>query len=108
MDYLDRATIERHVDFAAFDAWRRGLGARLVLATTRGAVPHVSAAFRAGDVLLFGRESAGVPDPVHAVADLRLRIPMAPSLRSLNVAVTAAILAGEALRQLNGFPVEAE
>lgn len=104
MDYLDHAAIDRHVDFPAFDAWRRGLGARLVLATTRGGVPHVEAAFRPGDIVLFGRESVGAPDYIHETADLRLKIPMRPALRSLNVAVSAAILAGEALRQLGGFP----
>ena len=106
MDYLDQAEILRHVDFPAFDAWRRGFGARLVLATTRGAVSHPEARFRPGDILLFGRESAGAPDTVHAAADLRVRIPIRPELRSLNVAVSAAILLSEALRQLNAFPVE--
>lgn len=104
MDYLDQVRIDRHVDFAAFEAWRREAGARLVLATTMGAIPHVSAQFRPGDVILFGRETLGVPDEVHAAADLRLRIPMRSGLRSLNVAVSAAVLLGEALRQLDAFP----
>lgn len=104
MDYLDQVEIERHVDFAAFEIWRRRRGLRLALATTKAAAPHTGTAFRAGDIILLGRESAGAPDEVHAAADLRLRVPMRPGLRSLNVAVAAAILAGEALRQIGAFP----
>lgn len=107
MDYLDAVVIERHIDWTGFEAWRRDRGHRLVLATTRGSVPHVGVGFRAGDILLFGRESAGVPDFVHAAADLAVRIPMRSGLRSLNIAVSAAILSGEAMRQLNVFPVDA-
>lgn len=105
MDYLDRVAIRRHVTFAAFDAWRRGEGHRLALLTTAGAVPYVDFAFRADDILLLGRESAGVPDTVHAAADARLAIPMQSGLRSLNVAVAAAMALGEALRQTQGFPI---
>ena len=104
MDYLDHVDFVRHASFAAFDAWRRGEGRRLALFTTRGAVPHVAFPFTARDVLLFGRESAGVPDEVHAAADARLFIPLRPGLRSLNVAVSAAMALGEALRQTDGFP----
>jgi tRNA (cytidine/uridine-2'-O-)-methyltransferase len=99
LDYLARVEIERHVDFAAFDAERRARGARLVLLTTRASVPYTDWAFAESDILLVGRESAGVPDAVHAVADVRLVIPMRPGLRSLNVAVAAAMAVGEALRQ---------
>jgi len=106
MDYLDAARVDRHVDFARFDAWRRAQGHRLILATTKAALPHTMVSFRPGDILLFGRESAGAPDAVHAAADLAVKIPMLPALRSLNIAVSAAILAGEALRQLDGFPKE--
>lgn len=104
MDYLDRVTIERHIAWRAFDAWRRQAGRRLVLATTRGAVPYTSFTFAPGDIVLLGRESAGVPDEVHAAADARIIVPMAPVLRSLNVAVAAAMIVGEALRQTDGWP----
>lgn len=103
MDYLDRIEIERHVSFRAFENWRADAGHRLVLLTTRGAVAHVDFAFRPDDVLLVGRESAGVPDAVHEAADARVLVPMRPSLRSLNVAMAAAMVLGEALRQTGGF-----
>ena len=104
MDYLDALTIERHASFVAFETWRRG-GAddarrRLVLLSTKASAPYTDVAFRAGDVLLVGRESAGVPDHVHAAADLSVVIPIRPPLRSLNVAVAAAMVVGEALRQI--------
>lgn len=99
MDYLDRIAITRHVSFAAFEDWRRGRGRRLVLLSTRAALPYAEFAFDAGDVVMVGRESAGVPDAVHAAADARLLVPMRPGLRSLNVAVAAAMVLGEALRQ---------
>lgn len=107
MDYLDNATIDRHVNFTCFNAWRIGLGQRLILATTRATVFHSEFRFQPGDILMLGRESAGVPEAVHDAADAAIRIPMRPSLRSLNIAVSAAILAGEALRQLDAFPKEA-
>ncbi len=103
MDYLDAVDLTRHSSFAAFEGWRKERGARLILLTTRGDKPHHEAAFRPGDILMVGRESAGVPDDVHAAADLRIKIPMRRELRSLNVAVSAAIVTGEALRQLKGF-----
>jgi tRNA (cytidine/uridine-2'-O-)-methyltransferase len=103
LDYIERAAIRR------FPSWRAWLsardGARLLLLTTRGDRPYAEFRFRADDVLLLGRESAGVPDAVHAAADARLRIPMLPGARSLNVAVAAAMVLGEALRQTVGFPV---
>ena len=99
MDYLDAVALVRHASFAAFEDWRRGTAARLVLFTTSATLPYLDHAFRPDDVLMFGRESAGVPDAVHAAADVRLVIPMRPGLRSLNVAMAAAIAAGEALRQ---------
>jgi tRNA (cytidine/uridine-2'-O-)-methyltransferase len=104
MDYLDVATIERHASFAAFDQWRTTGGHRLVLFTTAADLAFTEFAFRADDVLLFGRESAGVPESVHALADARLTIPMRPGLRSLNIAVAAAMALTEALRQTSGFP----
>jgi tRNA (cytidine/uridine-2'-O-)-methyltransferase len=102
MDYAARAEVARHDSWTAFRAARAG--ARLVLFTTRAAEPLHGFAFRADDVLLFGRESAGVPDEVHAAADARLIIPIRPETRSLNVVAAAAIALGEALRQTGGFP----
>jgi tRNA (cytidine/uridine-2'-O-)-methyltransferase len=103
MDYLDAVSIERHASFAAFEAWRRARSLRLILLTTAGATAHAAFAFRADDILLVGRESAGVPEAVHQAADARLAVPIRPPLRSLNVAVAAAIVLGEALRQTGGF-----
>ncbi len=102
MDYLEIAALTRHIDFARFDAWRRGEGRRLVLFTTRGDLPYTGFSFAEGDVLLFGRESAGVPDHVHERSDARLLIPMPGGGRSLNLAMAAAMAAGEAVRQLRG------
>lgn len=106
MDYLDALSIARHVSFVAFQAWRAGQIAaagtsrRLVLLSTKAAVAYTQFAFRPGDILLVGRESAGVPDAVHTAADHRVLIPIQPPLRSLNVAIAAAMVAGEALRQI--------
>lgn len=98
MDYLDQVTLRRHDSWTAFDAWRRAEQLRLVLLTTRATTSYLD--YRYGDdVLLFGRESSGVPDEVHAAADARLTIPMRPRLRSLNVAIACAMVVGEALRQ---------
>ncbi|MDP4021735.1 tRNA (cytidine(34)-2'-O)-methyltransferase [Methylobacterium sp. NEAU 140] len=99
LDYLDHLAVTRHRSWAAFEAWRREAGPRLVLATTTGATPYTAFAFRPGDCILVGRESAGVPDAVHAAADARVVVPMRPGMRSLNVAVAAAMIVGEALRQ---------
>ena len=133
LDYLVHATLHRHVSFAEFEAWRKGqsLGKpghddpvrdatgsidgaghrgtdgtrqRLVLLTTRATTAHLDFAFRASDILLLGRESAGVPDDVHRLADARVTVPMQPGLRSLNVAIAAAIVLGEALRQTGQWP----
>jgi len=101
LDYAPLADVVRHVSWEAFLARRTG---RLVLLTTRASDRHLDFAFAADDVLLFGRESAGVPDSVHAAADARLRIPLAPRARSLNLAVAAGMVLGEALRQTGGFP----
>lgn len=104
MDYLDAVALVRHTSWQAFESWRHAEGRRLALFTTRGALSYLDYCYRADDVLLFGRESAGVPEEVHKAADARLVIPMRPGLRSLNVAVAAAMAAGEALRQLGGTP----
>jgi tRNA (cytidine/uridine-2'-O-)-methyltransferase len=100
MDYLDSLRIDRHASFERFEAWRAQEGRRLVLLTTKGDQDLWDFAFRADDVLMVGRESAGVPDGVAAAADARVRIPVRPPLRSLNVGVAAALALGEALRQL--------
>jgi tRNA (cytidine/uridine-2'-O-)-methyltransferase len=99
MDYLDQVMLVRHTSWEAFEAWRRTQGLRVVLFTTRAATRYLDHAFAARDILLFGRESSGVPDEVHAAADVRLTIPIRPDLRSLNVAMTCAMAVGEALRQ---------
>lgn len=109
LDYLDHVEISRHESFAVFEA---GLASqvpvpRLVLLTTQAEDTHVGFSFRNSDVLLLGRESAGVPEEVHERADARVRIPMRSGLRSLNVAVAAAIVIGEALRQTSGYPDKA-
>lgn len=103
MDYLDWVEWDRQPSFDAFESWRRESGSRLVLATTGATVSHIEARFQHGDIILLGRESGGAPPAVHAAADLRLRVPMRPGLRSLNVAIAAAMILGEALRQLDGF-----
>jgi len=100
MDYLDHVPIDRHASFAAFEAWRAQSGRRLVLLTTKGAIDYRDFAYQRGDILLVGRESAGVPDGVHDVADARVIIPIRPGFRSLNVAVAGTMVLGEALRQL--------
>ena len=100
MDYLDHLAIQRHASFERFETWRRTTGRRLVLLTTKGESRLWDFAFRPGDVLMVGRESAGVPDAVAAVADARVRIPIRPPLRSLNVGIAAALALAEALRQL--------
>ena len=99
LDYLAQAEIARHASFADFEAARLARGSRLILLTTRGETPYTGFAFRASDTLLLGRESGGVAEAVHRAADARLRIPMRAGLRSLNVAVAAAMVLGEALRQ---------
>ena len=104
MDYGAAARVERHHGWSAFREKMGSGGARLVLFTTRAAEPLHGFAFAPDDVLLFGRESAGVPDEVHAAADARLIIPIRPETRSLNVVTAAAIALGEALRQTGGFP----
>ncbi|WP_334176134.1 tRNA (cytidine(34)-2'-O)-methyltransferase [Pseudoxanthobacter sp.] len=103
MDYLARAALEVHESWAAFRA-ARGPAGRIVLLTTRGAVRHDAFAFAPSDTLLFGRESAGVPEAVHEAADARVRIAMVAGVRSLNVAISCALVAGEALRQTGLWP----
>jgi tRNA (cytidine/uridine-2'-O-)-methyltransferase len=104
LDYVARATLTRHASWAAFLAARPA--GRLLLLTTRGSLAYHRFAFRPDDPRLLGRESAGAPEAVHGAADARLRIPLRPGLRSLNVALAAAMALGEALRQTEGFPTE--
>ena len=100
MDYLEMAALTRHVDLDAFERRRRAERRRLVLFSTRAALPYTAFEFSGDDVLLFGRESAGVPDHVHELADARLLIPMPGGGRSLNIAMSVAMAVGEAIRQM--------
>lgn len=100
MDYIASVTLTRHINWERFEAWRVPTGRRLVLASTKAAETYTRFQFRADDILLFGRESAGVPDHVHDLAQGRILIPMAEGQRSLNVAISAAMIAGEAIRQV--------
>src|SRR3569623_1338104 len=104
MDYGVLANLTRHASWREFLSAPERKSGRLVLFTTRGAAPLHGFEFHADDTLLFGRESAGVPEEVHAAAKVRLFIPLAPGARSLNVTVSAAIALSEALRQTDGFP----
>lgn len=103
LDYLNHASVERVASWAAFEAWRRAGGGRLVVLTTRAVHPYHRVAYRPDDVLMVGQESSGVPPLVHAAADMRVRVAMAPGRRSLNVVTALAIVLGEALRQTGGF-----
>jgi tRNA (cytidine/uridine-2'-O-)-methyltransferase len=101
MDYLAKADLIRD---SSWDAFRTATaGRRLILLSTKARLPYFDASYRQGDILLLGRESAGVPEEVHAAADLRVTIPMRPGFRSLNVAVACAMVTGEAVRQRSGF-----
>jgi tRNA (cytidine/uridine-2'-O-)-methyltransferase len=99
MDYLSAVALTRHISWTHFEAWRQPTGRRLVLGSTKAADRYTDFAFRDDDILLFGRESAGVPDHVHDLADGRILIPMMEGQRSINVAMSVAMIAGEALRQ---------
>lgn len=103
LDYLEHVDIVRHESFAAFEVARRAAGRRMMLLTTHGDTPLQHARFERADVLLLGRESAGVPASVHALAESRIAIPMRGGLRSLNIAVAAGIALWEALRQTDGL-----
>jgi tRNA (cytidine/uridine-2'-O-)-methyltransferase len=102
MDYADMTDITRHKSWDAFRS--RSAGSRIVLMTTKGAVPYCDFSFAPDDIILAGRESAGVPEDVHQSADERIVIPMHEGARSLNVVNALAMVAGEALRQVHGFP----
>jgi tRNA (cytidine/uridine-2'-O-)-methyltransferase len=102
MDYLANVSLTRHVNWQAFESWRTVGSRRLVLASTKAALPYTQFDYAPDDILLFGRESAGVPEHIHENADARVLIPMVSGQRSINVAMSAAMIAGEALRQ-TGF-----
>jgi len=101
MDYIDHVDVSRHASFEAFRGSARG---RLILFTTRGTASPYEFAFASDDILMFGRESGGVPEPVAQASDARLRIPIRNEVRSLNLATSAALALGEALRQTGGLP----
>lgn len=103
MDYLERAAMTRHISFQEFEAWRAPTGRRLVLLTTGSDRAYTDYSFAGSDILLMGRESSGVPEAVHGLADARLTIPMAEGMRSINVAVAVGMAIGEALRQTGAF-----
>ena len=104
MDYTAGVDLKRHTSWQDFEMGRKSDAGRLVLFTTKAGTLCHEFTFEPGDSLLFGQESAGVPDTVHQAADYRVRIPMAPEVRSLNLAQAAAIGVAEALRQTGGFP----
>lgn len=107
LDYLEMAALTRHADFAAFEAARRTGGRRLVLVETCGARGYCDFAFAAHDVVMFGRESAGTPEAVVAGADAVVRVPMLAGRRSINLAMTCALVMGEVYRQLGLYrPLE--
>jgi len=110
MDYLTRARLTRHGSWQQFEDWRHATADpdRLVLLTTHATLAYTDFRFAPTDILLFGRESAGVPDYVHAAASAALVVPLADGFRSLNVAVTAAMVMGEALRQIRPRPQSSE
>lgn len=106
LDYLDRLALRVHESWSAYGRWREHAlpGSRLLLLSTRAETVYTAFAFRPEDTLMVGRETGGVPDAVHTAVDGHVRIPLAAASRSLNVAVAAAMVLGEALRQTEGFP----
>ena len=103
MDYMDHLNYKRHVDWETFYQWYKVHNYRLILLTTKSQKKYYEFKYKNNDILLFGRETAGVPNTIHQCADERLLIPMQKGLRSLNVSSAAAVIVGEALRQLNNF-----
>jgi tRNA (cytidine/uridine-2'-O-)-methyltransferase len=104
LDYGPLARLKRHDSWASFLKAPERVDGRLLLFTTKGAMPFHRFSFEPGDTLLFGNESRGAPDEVHAAAQGRIVIPIMPEARSMNLATTAAMALGEALRQTGGFP----
>ena len=103
LDYIEHARITRHVSFEAFELWRKQSDQRLVLLTTQAKTPYTSLSYQRDDILMLGRESAGVPQEVQEIADERILVPMAKERRSLNLVTAAAMVLGEGLRQTDGF-----
>ncbi len=103
MDYLENASLQRHASWDEFEAWRSQESKRLILLTTKAKSAYTDFKFRENDILLLGRESAGVPEDVFMAADEQLLIPMKKGFRSLNVGVAGAIVLAEALRQTGRF-----
>ena len=103
MDYIDHLDYKRHVDWEAFYQWSKTHNQKLILLTTKSQKKYYDFKFNNSDILLFGRESAGVPEKIHQCVNERLLIPMQKGLRSLNVSSAASMDLGEALRQLNNF-----
>jgi tRNA (cytidine/uridine-2'-O-)-methyltransferase len=106
MDYLDEISISRHISWDAFVTFAQENGHRLVLLSTKASLSHLEFKFQAKDILIVGRESAGVPQNVHNSIASKLRVPMVETMRSLNVAISAALVCGEALRQIEGWPLD--
>ena len=105
LDYLEHAEFTEHLSYGHFAQWRRDASKRLVLLTTKSSNSAYEATYGPGDILMVGRESAGVPEDVAAEADMRVRIPMRHNMRSLNVAMAISLVLGEALRQTGAFSV---
>ncbi|KRA50367.1 tRNA (cytidine(34)-2'-O)-methyltransferase [Devosia sp. Root635] len=103
LDYVDHAMVQEHVSWSAFDAWRHAENRRLVLLTTKAECSSYAVDYRDSDILMVGRESAGVPEAVADACDLLVRIPMREAMRSINVALAATLVLGEARRQTGGF-----
>ena len=106
MDYVDQAIMSRHLDWNAFEQWRKDENRRLILLTTKANDVYMEFAFEKSDLLMLGRESSGVPDHIHDEADAALKIPMQPEARSLNMALSGAIVLAEAMRQTDTLPVD--
>ncbi|MFC3053424.1 tRNA (cytidine(34)-2'-O)-methyltransferase [Kordiimonas pumila] len=104
MDYADHVTLHHHADWHAFQRWRIESGSRLLLLTTKSAQPYHQFTYQPDDILMVGSESTGAPDYVHDIADHRLLVPMTANVRSLNVAVSMAMVLGEGLRQTDNWP----
>lgn len=108
LDYWEHATMIRHSDWHAFETWRRHKNCRLILATTKTDTAYTDTTYQMNDILLAGRESAGVPDHVHTSTDISITIPMQENQRSINVALAIAMIAGEMLRQTDSWPVRSK
>ena len=103
MDYINHINYKRHLDWNTFLNWSKKNNFRLILLTTKSDNIYYKYNFKSNDILIFGRESAGVPKKVHNVVDNKITIPMVKDLRSINVSSAVALVIGEACRQLNLF-----